>query len=112
MAAWGFCSVKAIILMVVSIIIIFTAEATKARHCNSHYISYKALYKLVLEDVRRNVEIARQQAEYARKIADGTTDDKYRRIEKDLDKCKRRDGEIDAELWYPVAKRPFETAVI
>ena len=68
--------------------------------CVSHYISHNALYSLVLEDIKRNAEIARQYedelAEYAKKVASGNAGDKYSRIQKDLDKQKRRDGEIDA----------------
>jgi hypothetical protein len=75
-------------------------RGTKVQHCTSHYISHKALYALVLEDIRRNAEIARQYegelTEYARKIADSNEDDRFSRTRKDLDKCKRRDGELDA----------------
>jgi len=75
-------------------------RGTKTGHCTSHYISHNALYTLVLKDIRRNAGIAKQYegelAEYAKKAASGNASDKYIRVQKDLDKLGRRDGEIDA----------------
>jgi len=82
-------------------------RGTKAQHCHSHYISHKALYTLVLNDIRRNAKIAKQYegelAEYARKAANGNTGDKYKRFQKELDKCQRRRDELNT-----IIKKLFE----
>jgi DNA invertase Pin-like site-specific DNA recombinase len=74
-------------------------RGTKAQHCNSHYISHKALYALVLEDIRRNAVIARQYegelTEYAQKLAGGNAESKYKQAQRDLEKFRQRGGEID-----------------
>jgi len=75
-------------------------RGTKEQHCHSHYISHKALYALVLEDIQRNAEVARQYecelAEYAQKVATRNAGDKYKRFQKDVDKCRQRCGELNA----------------
>ena len=82
-------------------------RGTKEKHCVSHYISHKALYSLVREDIKRNAAIARQHeselTEYAQKVSGSNSGDKYRRIQKDLDKAHRRSGELDM-----IIKKLFE----
>ena len=77
------------------------------QHCTAHYITHKALYTLVLEDIRRNAAIAVQYedelSDYARKVASGNTDNRDVRLRKDLDKAKKRCGELDT-----IIKKLFE----
>jgi len=61
----------------------------------------------VLEDIRRNALIAAQHedelAEYARKLVSGNDGDKTKRLQKELDKLGKRNGELDT-----IIKKLFE----
>jgi len=69
------------------------------KYCSVHYITHKALYTLVLEDIQRNARIAKQYedelAEYAQQFASRNSDDKYKMAQKELDKLRQRSGELD-----------------
>ena len=84
---------------------LYRKQSTK--YCTAHYITHKALYTLVLEDIKRNAAIAGKYegelAEYAQKIASGNADGKYTRLRKDLDKCKQRSAEL-----YAITKKLLE----
>ena len=77
------------------------------RYCTAHYITHKALYQLVFEDIKRNAQIAKQYedelSEYARKVASGNDNCKFKRLQKELDKLKQRDSELDT-----IIKKLFE----
>lgn len=78
-----------------------------SRYCTAHYITHKALYQIVLEDIKRNAQIAKQYedelSEYAKKVAGGNDNGKCKRLQKDLDKLKQRDTELDT-----IIKKLFE----
>ena len=61
----------------------------------------------MLEDIRRNALIAAQHedelAEYARKLVSGNDGDKTKRLQKELDKLGKRNGELDT-----IIKKLFE----
>jgi len=69
------------------------------RYCTAHYIPHKALYKVVLEDIKRNALIAKEYegelSEYAKKLANGNESGRFKRMQKELDKLKQRDHELD-----------------
>ncbi|MDR2502047.1 MAG: DUF4368 domain-containing protein [Oscillospiraceae bacterium] len=77
------------------------------RYCTAHYITHKALYQLVLDDIRRNAAIAKQcedeLSDYAQRLASGNANHKYKRVQKELDKCIQRSGELDT-----IIKKLFE----
>ena len=77
------------------------------RYCTAHYITHKALYQLVFEDIKRNAQIAKQYegelSEYAKKVASGNDNGKFKRLQKELDKLKQRDSELDT-----IIKKLFE----
>ena len=77
------------------------------RYCTAHYITHKALYHLVFEDIKRNARIAKQYegelSEYAKKVASGNDNGKFKRLQKELDKLKQRDSELDT-----IIKKLFE----
>jgi len=77
------------------------------RYCTAHYITHKALYQLVFEDIKRNAQIAAQYegelSEYAKKVASGNDNGKFKRLQKELDKLKQRDSELDT-----IIKKLFE----
>lgn len=77
---------------------LYRKKSTK--YCTAHYITHKALYKLVLDDIRRNAEIAKQYegelSEYAHKLVNGTAGSKFKRMQKELDKHKQRYSELNA----------------
>jgi len=81
------------------------------RYCSAHYIPHKALYQLVLEDVQRNAQIAKQYecelSEYAQKMASKNTNTKHKRIQKELDKCKQRSNELNT-----IIKKLFEQSAL
>lgn len=84
---------------------LYRKQSTK--YCTAHYITYRALYTLVLEDIRRNAAIASlyegELSEYAQKVASGNAGDKYTRLKKELDKFRQRSGELDI-----IIKKLFE----
>lgn len=69
------------------------------KYCTAHYITHKALYKLVLNDIRRNAEVAKQYegelSEYAQKLASGNVGNKFKQMQKELEKCKQRYSELN-----------------
>lgn len=69
------------------------------RYCTAHYITHKALYQVVLDDILRNAQIAKQYedelSEYALKVASGNVNNKYKRVQKELEKHKQRSDELD-----------------
>ena len=77
------------------------------RYCTAHYITHKSLYQLVLDDIKRNAQIAKQYedelSEYAQKLASGNADYKYKRVQKELDQHKQRSDELDT-----IIKKLFE----
>ena len=76
---------------------LYRSRSTK--YCTVHYITYKALYTLVLEDIQRNAQIAKQSedelAEYAKHLASGNANSKHKRMQKELAKLNQRCGELD-----------------
>lgn len=84
---------------------LYRKKSTK--YCTAHYITHKALYQLVLNDILRNAAIAKQYegelTEYAQKVASGNANDKYKRVQKELDKYKQRSSELDI-----IIKKLFE----
>lgn len=77
------------------------------RYCTAHYITHKALYQIVFEDIKRNAQIAKQYedelSEYAKKIAGGNKSGEFKRLQKELEKLKQRDAELDI-----IIKKLFE----
>ena len=71
----------------------------RSKQCTGHSISYKDIYKLVFEDIKHNAEAARQHegdlTEYMQKIASGNASDKYRQLQKDIDKARQRCVELE-----------------
>ena len=84
-----------------------TYRAKSTKYCTAHYITYKALYTLVLEDIRRNAQIAwrskNELAEYAKQLASGSADNKYKKASKELAKLRQRVSELDV-----IIKKLFE----
>ena len=78
-----------------------------SKYCTAHYITHKALYQIVFEDIKRNAQIAKQYedelSEYAKKIASGNQNGKFKRLQKELEKLKQRDAELDI-----IIKKLFE----
>lgn len=78
-----------------------------SRYCTARYITHKALYQIVLEDIKRNAQIAKQYedelSEYVKKVAGGNDNGKCKRLQKDLNKLKQRDTELDT-----IIKKLFE----
>lgn len=78
-----------------------------SRYCTSHYIAHKALYHVVLEDIKRNAQIAKEYedelSEYAKKVASGNDNGRFKKMQKELDKLKQRDSELDT-----IIKKLFE----
>lgn len=76
---------------------LYRQKSTK--YCTAHYITHEALYKLVLEDIRRNAQIAKQYedelSKYAQKLASGNSDSKYKRMQKELNQHRQRCSELD-----------------
>ena len=68
------------------------------RYCTAHYITHKALYELVLADIKRHAQIAKQYedelSEYAKKLANGNESGKTKRLQRDRDKLRQRDSEL------------------
>ena len=77
------------------------------KYCTAHYITHKALYKLVLEDIQRNAQIAKQYedelSDYAKKLASGNDDGRFKRLQKELDKLRQREAELNT-----IIKKLFE----
>jgi len=81
------------------------------RYCTAHYITHKALYQLVLDDICRNAQIAKQYeselSEYAQKMASSNANVKFKHKQKELDKLKQRDSEL-----YTIIKKLFEKSAL
>jgi DNA invertase Pin-like site-specific DNA recombinase/ribosomal protein S15P/S13E len=77
------------------------------KYCTAHYITHKALYQIVLDDIRRNAQIAKQHedelTEYAKTMLDGRESGKFKRVQKELEKCRKRDDELNT-----IIKKLFE----
>ena len=69
------------------------------RYCTAHYITHKALYKLVLDDIKKKARIAKEHEEelcaYALKLSNGNSNAKTKRLSSELSKLKKRDEELD-----------------
>ncbi len=78
-----------------------------SKYCSAHYITHKALYKIVLDDIRRNAETAKQYedelSEYALALSKSNSKGKTKRLEKELEKLQKRNGELDT-----IIKKLFE----
>ena len=78
-----------------------------SKYCTAHYITHKALYQLVLNDIRRNAAIAGQYeselSAYVQKITGVNFEEKNTRLRRELDKLKQRYNELDV-----IIKKLFE----
>ena len=84
---------------------LYRQKATK--YCTAHYITHKALYQVVFEDIKRNALLAKQYegelSDYAKRVASGNDNGNFKRLQKELDKLKQRDSELDT-----IIKKLFE----
>ena len=77
------------------------------KYCTAHYITHDALYKLILDDIRRNAELAQLNKDELDKIALDMSQDSQReqikRLSRELDKTRKRDNELKT-----IIKKLFE----
>ena len=77
------------------------------KYCTAHYITHDALYKLILDDIRRNAKLAQFNKNELDKIALEMSKDskkeQSRRLSKELEKLRKRNGELDT-----IIKKLFE----
>lgn len=78
-----------------------------SKYCSAHYITHRALYKIVLDDIRRNAEAAKQYedelSEFALALSKSNSKGKTKRLAKELEKLQKRNAELDA-----IIKKLFE----
>lgn len=88
---------------------LYRKKSTK--YCTAHYITHKALYKLVLDDIREKAKFAKEHEEelcaYALKLSNGNVDEKSKRLDKELEKLKKREEELDI-----IFKKLFEQSAL
>ncbi len=81
------------------------------RYCTAHYINYKVLYQLVLNDIKRNAQTAKiyesELSEYAKRIASKSINSKQKLLQKEYKNLKQRCGDLDA-----IIKKLFEQNVL
>ena len=78
-----------------------------SKYCSAHYITHKALYKIVLDDIIRNALTAKQNedelSDFAAELSKSNLKGKTKRLVKDIEKSEKRSGELDA-----IIKKLFE----
>lgn len=77
------------------------------KYCSAHYITHDALYKLVLDDIRRHSELAQLNNNELDRVALEMSRDSQReqtkQLSKAFDKLRRREAELDT-----IIKKLFE----
>jgi hypothetical protein len=69
------------------------------KYCTTHYIHYDDVYKIVLESIREKQRFVKAHADelavYAQKLANRGADIELKQLRSDLDKSRKRCGELD-----------------
>jgi len=79
----------------------------RTRKCTAHYIPHKHLYQLVLEDIQKNAQTAKQYetklAEYVSHLSNEDSEQKEKKLKREFEKAKQRDSELNI-----ITKQLFE----
>lgn len=77
------------------------------RYCTAHYITYKAIYQLVLDDIKRNAQIAKDHEtelfEYVKELTNSNSNSNQKRLQKEYDNLQQRYSDLDT-----IIKKLFE----